>query len=414
MHERRVVVTGMGVISPVGLDVASVWASVVAGRSGIGPITLFDTSDLDVKIGGEAHGFDPLRWVDEKEARRNDRFTLFALAAAQDALAQSRLVVDEHIADRVGVITGSGIGGIWTYTRELEVLNSRGPKAISPFLIPAITIDAPAVQLALRTGARGPNLGIASTCASGADALGLAFGLIRSGQAVAMLAGGFEAALTRVAVAAFSKMRALSRRNEAPEAASRPFDASRDGFVLSEGGALLVLEELTHALDRGAEPLAELVSYAATSDALHVAAPSASGAGAARCLELALEWAGLTPSEVSYVNAHGTGTPAGDPAEVKAIRKALGASAGSVPVSSTKSMTGHLIGGAGPLEAVLCVQAIRHGVIPPTINLTTPDPECDLDLVPGAARKADVRTALSLSFGFGGHNAALVLQRYEG
>jgi 3-oxoacyl-[acyl-carrier-protein] synthase II len=414
MTERRVVVTGMGVVSPVGLDVESAWGSVVAGRSGIGPITLFDTSDLEVKFGGEAHGFDPLAFVEEKEARRNDRFTLFAIAALKEALAQSGLVIDERTADEVGVIVGSAIGGIWSYTREQGVLDTRGPKAVSPFLIPAITVDAPAVQIALRTGARGPNQGVASTCASGADAIGLAFEAIRHGRANAMITGGFEAALTRIGVVAFSRMRALSKRNDQPEKASRPFEAARDGFVLSEGGGLLVLEELEWALARGARPLAEILGYGATSDALHVAAPSASGAGAARCLKLALERAGLAPADVSYVNAHGTSTPLGDPAEVKAIREALGASAERVPVSSTKSMTGHLIGGAGPLELVFCIEAIRTGLIPPTINLDTPDPACDLDLVPGVARRADVRTALSLSFGFGGHNAALMVGRYEG
>jgi beta-ketoacyl-acyl-carrier-protein synthase II len=413
MSERRVVVTGMGVISPVGLDVDTMWGNLVAGRSGIGPITLFDASDLDVRFAGEAHGFDPLLVVDEKEARRNDRFTLFAIAATEQALAQSGLRLTEATAEKVGVVIGSAIGGIWTYTRENGVFEGRGPKWVSPFLIPAITVDAPAVQLALRTGARGPNLGVASTCASGADAVGLAFEAIRRGQVSAMLAGGFEAALTRIGVAAFCRMRALSRRNEEPETASRPFDATRDGFVLSEGGALLVLEDLEFALDRGVEPLAEILGYASTSDALHVAAPSASGAGAARCLELALQRTGLAPAEISYINAHGTSTPAGDCAEVRAIRKALGASAERIPLSSTKSMTGHLIGGAGALETVISVQTIRNGVIPPTINLHNPDPECDLDFVAGTARIADVRTALSLSFGFGGHNAVLVIGRFE-
>jgi len=413
MQGKRVVVTGMGAVSPLGLDVPSTWEGLASGRSGIAEITLFDTSQLDVRIAGEVKGFDPTAYMEEKEARRTDRFTHFAIAALREALAGSGLLIGDANAHAVAVVVGSGIGGIRTYTRDNEVFQRKGARGVSPFLIPAITVDAPSVQVALRTGARGPNLGVATTCASGADAIGLAFEAIRHGRASAALAGGFDAAVTPIAVAAFSSMRALSRRNDEPTAASRPYDATRDGFVLAEGGGLLVLEELEAALGRGAEPLAELVGYAATSDAVHVAAPDATAAGATRCLSLALERAGLAPDEVSYVNAHGTATPAGDSAEVRAIKQAFGRHAYRVPVSSTKSMTGHMIGGAGAVEAIACVQAIRTGTIPPTINLRVPDPQCDLDFVPLVARRSAVETALSISFGFGGHNAVLALRAYR-
>ncbi len=414
MATRRVVVTGMGVISPVGLDVPALWQNLIAGRSGIGPITLFDAGDLEVRIAGEAHGFDPLCYMSAKEARRADRFTQFAIAALGEAVAQSGLRIDAHNAGDVGVIVGSGVGGIWTYSREFEVLREKGPRRINPFLIPMITVDVPAVQIALRTGAQGPNLGLATACATGADAIGQAFETIVRGHAQAMFSGGFEAAITPIGVAAFDQMRALSHRNDDPAGASRPFDADRDGFVLSEGGALLVLEELEFALARGAEPLAELIGYAATSDAAHIAAPDMEGAGAGRCMALALQRAGLSPADVSYINAHGTGTPTGDPAETRAIKQALGPHAGRVPISSTKSMTGHLLGGAGALEAVICIQALRTGLIPPTINLHKADPACDLDYVPNRARQADLTVALSNSFGFGGHNTTLVFRTWSG
>lgn len=410
MNAKRVVVTGMGVISPLGLDVPALWQNLTAGRSGIAAITLFDSSDMSVRIAGEAHGFEPTDYMSAKDARRADRFTQFAIAAIEEALAQSGLIVDDHNAADVGVIVGSGVGGIWTYSQEFEVLSNKGPRRVSPFLIPMITVDVPAVQIALRTGACGPNMAVTSACATGADALGQAYETICRGHARAMFTGGFEAAVTPIGVAAFDRMRALSRRNDDPEGASRPFDADRDGFVMSEGGALLVLEELDFALARGAEPLAEVTGYAATSDATHIAAPDAEGAGAALCMSLAMARAGIAPGDVSYVNAHGTSTLAGDPAETEALKRALGEHAYRVPVGATKSMTGHLIGGAGALEAVICVQALRTGVIPPTINLETPDPACDLDYVPHQARRAELEVALSNSFGFGGHNATLVFR----
>jgi 3-oxoacyl-[acyl-carrier-protein] synthase II len=397
----------------VGLDVPTMWQHLVAGRSGIAPVTHFDASEFGSRIAGEAHGFDATDYMPFKEARRADRFTQFAIAALGQTMAQSGLVINEHNAHDIGVIAGSGVGGIETYTHELDKLRAGGPRRVNPFLVPTITVDIPAVQIALRTGARGPNLGVASACATGADAVGQAFETIRRGHARAMLAGGFEAAVTPIGMAAFDRMRALSRRNDDPQGASRPFDVGRDGFVLAEGGALLLLEELDFALQRGAEPLAELLSYAATSDAIHATAPDPKGIGAARCMSLAMQRAGVTPEQVSAINAHGTSTPLGDPAETEAIKWALGEYAYRVPISATKSMTGHLSGGAGSLEVVICVQTLRENIIPPTINLTTPDPTCDLDYVPNQARQVDVEIILTNSFGFGGHNTTLVLGAFH-
>jgi beta-ketoacyl-acyl-carrier-protein synthase II len=403
----------MGVVSPIGLDVTTMWDNLVAGKSGIAPISLFDTRDFDVRIAGEAHGFDPTDYMSVKDARRADRFGHFAIAGLNQALEQSGLVVNEHNASEIGAIAGSGVGGIATYSKEFDKMRDKGHRKVNPFLVPMITVDVPAVQVALRTGARGPNLGVASACSTGADAIGLACETIVRGHAKAMFAGAFEAAVTPIGVASFSRMRALSRRNDDPEGASRPFDADRDGFVLSEGGALFVLEELDYALARGAEPLAEIVGYAATSDAVHVTAPDENGHGAARCMALAMQYADITPAQVSYVNTHGTSTPLGDPAETKALKLALGEYAYRIPASSTKSMTGHLAGGAGSLEAAICVQALRSGVIPPTINLENPDPTCDLDYVPNQARKADLEVVLTNSFGFGGHNTTLIFKAMD-
>lgn len=412
MAPERVVITGMGVISPVGLSVPAMWENLIAGRSGIRPITLFDTTGFDVRIAGEAHGFDPLNYMEPKEARRTDRFAQFALAAFQQAQAQAGLRAGYHDPYEIGVYIGSGVGGIWTYTQELNVLNERGPRRVNPFLIPSITVDVASVQVAIRAGAQGPNLGLASACATGADAIGQAFEVIRRGHARAMYTGGVEAAVTPIGVAAFDRLRALSHRNDDPPAASRPFDAERDGFVIAEGGAVLVLEALDFALRRGAEPLAEILSYAATSDAVHLTAPDVEGVGASVCMRLALQRAGLRAEQVSYVNAHGTSTPAGDAAETRAIKQALGEHAYRTPVSSTKSMTGHLLGGAGALEAAICVQILRTGILPPTINLNTPDPACDLDYVPHRSRPAQVDVVMSNSMGFGGHNSTLILRRF--
>jgi 3-oxoacyl-[acyl-carrier-protein] synthase II len=409
----RVVVTGMGVVSPVGLNVPDMWKNLAAGRSGIRPITLFDPTPLDVRFAGEAHGFNPIDYMSAKEARRSDRFTQLALAAWQQAQSQSGLLVNAENADQIGVIVGAGIGGITTYTRDLDALREKGPNFVNPFLLTMISSDVAAAQIALRNGARGPNLGISSACASGADAIGQAFNTIRMGCAKAMIAGGCEAGITQIALAALQRMRALSRNNENPAAASRPFDKHREGFVVSEGGAVLVLEELNFALARGAPILAEVAGYANTSDATHVAAPDPEGFGSARCMALAMERAGFSAADVSYINAHGTGTPLGDLAETKAIKCALGEHAYRVPISATKSMTGHLMGGAGALEAVISIEALRTGLIPPTINLDEPDPACDLDYVPLKARQADVEVVLTNSFGFGGHNAVLAFKRFR-
>lgn len=400
----------MGIISPVGLDLPTAWGNLIAGRSGIGPITLFDASNLEVRIAGEAHGFDPANYMSAREARHTDRFTQMAIAALAEASAQSRLVVDKHNAYDVGAIIGSGMGGVWTYTEEFDVLREKGPRRVSPLLVPMIVVDAAAVQVALHTGAQGPNLGVSSACSTGADAIGQAYETIVRGHAQAMFTGAFEAATSVIAVATFDRMRALSRRNDDPGGACRPFAADRDGFVLSEGGAMFVLEELKFALARGAEPLAEVLGYAATSDAAHIAAPDAEGAGAAQCMTLAMQRAGVAPEEISYINAHGTGTLVGDPAETQAIKHAFGDHACRVAISATKSMTGHLMGGVGALEAAICVQTIRTGIIPPTINLHTPDPACDLDYVPNQARRTEVAVAMSNSFGFGGHNGTLILR----
>jgi beta-ketoacyl-acyl-carrier-protein synthase II len=413
MEGKRVVVTGIGVISPVGLDVPTMWQNLTCGHSGIGPITLFDTRDYEVRIAGEVRGFDSLNYMSPKEARRVDRFTHFAIAALQEALDQSRFMIEASFAFDVGVNIGSAAGGVLTYTGEFEVLREKGPRKVSPFLGPSITVDVAAVQVALKTGARGPNYGVASACATGADAIGQAFDLIRQGQVRAMFTGGFEAMVAPITIATFSRMQALSRRNDDPAGASRPFDADRDGFVMSEGGALLVLEDLDFALQRGAEPLAEVIGYASTSDAVHIASPDAEGTGAAQSMQRAMQRAGVSQAQVDYINAHGTGTRLGDPAETRAIKQVFGEAAYRVPVSSTKSMTGHLSGGAGAFEAVVCIQALRHGIIPPTINLHTPDPECDLDYVPLQARPADLDIVMTNSFGFGGHNATLVLKAFR-
>jgi len=413
METKRVVITGMGVISPCGLDTPALWGNLIAGRSGIRRISSFDTSEFEVKIAGEIQGFDPLDYLPAKDARRMDLFSQYALAGLEQALAQSSLRLDDTDAYQVGVLVGSGVGGIWTYTRELDELNKHGPRRVNPFLIPSITVDAPSVQIALRIGARGPNFGLASACSTGADAIGQAYETIRRGHAQVMVTGGVEAAVTPVGVAAFDRMRALSRRNDDPSGASRPFDAGRDGFVISDGGAILILEDLDFALQRGAQPLAELISYASTSDAVHLAAPQNGGAGSAKCMALALDRAGLRPEHISYINAHGTSTTAGDLAETQAIKQVFEQQAYRLPISSTKSMTGHLLGGAGALEAVISILALRQGKIPPTINQTSPDPGCDLDYVPNHARSVRLDSVLSNSFGFGGHNTTLIFKAFR-
>lgn len=408
---RRVVVTGMGAVSPLGLDVPTLWQNIVAGRSGIAPITLFDPEGLDTRFAGEVKGFDPITYMDRKEARRTDRFVQFAIAATREAIQSSDLRITPENSTEIGVFLGSGIGGLETLTTQHEVLRTRGPNRVSPFLVPAMITNMAAGHISILTGARGPNLCTTSACASSAHALGEAAETIRRGWASAIIAGGTEAPITPLGVAAFNSARAISTRNDAPATASRPFDATRDGFVLSEGAAVLILEELEFAQRRGAPILAELISYGATADAHHITQPPEGGEGAARAMRMALKHAGLSPDAVSYINAHGTSTDAGDVAETQAIKSVFGGYASRVPVSSSKSQFGHLLGAAGALEAIISVLSIQHNQVPPTINLHHPDPECDLDYVPNQARAAQVNFVLSNSFGFGGHNVSLVFGR---
>lgn len=409
--ERRVVVTGMGCITPLGNDLTSTWCGLLEARSGIGPITHFDPSRLNVRIAGEVKGFDPTLTLDRKEARRMDRFQQMAHASAVEALQSARLEIRDDIAERVGVLVGSGIGGITCLSDGFRVLFERGPSRISPFLITQMLIDLAPGLISILLGARGPNFATVSACATSANAVGEAAELIRRGQADAMIAGGSEAGIVEISLAAFGNMRALSSRNDEPERASRPWDAGRDGFVLAEGAGMLVLEELEFARARKAPVLAELVGYGCTSDASHITEPAPGGEGAARAMRQALERANMRPDEIDYLNAHGTSTPAGDRAESDAIKAVFGESARHLPISSTKSMTGHLLGAAGGLESIICVQAMREGCLPPTINYEVPDPECDLDYVPNHPRRAHINAALNNSFGFGGHNVSLIFRQ---
>jgi 3-oxoacyl-[acyl-carrier-protein] synthase II len=409
---HRVVVTGIGAVSPVGLDASATWTALISGRSGIGRIELFDPSDQEVTIAAEVKGFDPTVAMDRKEARHNDRFVQFAAAAAREAVEQAGLTIDSGNSAEIGVIIGSGIGGIATLSEQLDVLRDKGPRRVSPFLVPMMISDMASGQVSILLGARGPNVCTVSACSSGADAIGYSFEVIRRGDAVAMVTGGAEAAITPIGVAGFAAARALSTRNDDPSTASRPFDADRDGFVLGEGAAILVLESLEHAQQRGAVILAELRGYGMTADAHHITQPAEGGEGGARAMRHALDQAGMCAEEVDYVNAHGTSTPLNDKFETMAIKAVLGEHAYRIPVSSIKSMVGHLLGAAGALEACVCVQTIQNGIIPPTINYTTPDPECDLDCTPNAARNAPVKVVLSNSFGFGGHNSSLLFREF--
>jgi 3-oxoacyl-[acyl-carrier-protein] synthase II len=409
---RRVVVTGIGLVTPVGLTAEETWDALTNGRSGIGPITLFDARGFDSRIAGEVKGFDPLRFMERKEARRADRFTHFAAAAAQEALTQAGLDIGSEDGQRTAIIVGTAMGGIMTLAEEFEQLRTKGPGRVSPFLMPMMLPDMASGQLSIRLGARGPNYALVSACASGADAIGEAANMIARGDADVALAGGAEAPITPIAVAGFAAAKALSTRNDDPATASRPFAAGRDGFVIAEGGGLLVLEAEEHAKARGARILAEVAGYAATSDAYHITQPDEQGEGAVRAMRLALERAGLQADDVDYINAHGTSTPLNDRMETLAIKRAFGEHAYHVPISSTKSMTGHLLGAAGAVEAAVCVLVIDRGVIPPTANYVEPDPECDLDYVPNVARPATVDVAMTNSFGFGGHNSCLIFRRY--
>jgi 3-oxoacyl-[acyl-carrier-protein] synthase II len=404
----------MGCISPVGNKVKETWESILAGRSGAGMITHFDASKHKTRFAAEVKGFDPVVLFGQREARKMDRFTQFAAAVAMEALDQSGLKIDESNRDRVGVMIGTGIGGIGSLLEQVEVMRERGPDRVSPFLVPMMISDSAAGMLAIRFGARGPNMALATACASGNNAIGEALEIIRRGAADAMMAGGSEAALVPVAMAGMNVMTALSTRNDDPQTASRPFDKDRDGFLMGEGAGMVILESLEHAQARGANILCELTGYGTTDDAHHISAPAENGAGAAIAMKLALENADLDFGDVGYINAHGTSTPLNDKSETAAIKTVFGEQAYNIPISSTKSMTGHLLGASGALEAVFCILAIREEILPATINYHTPDPACDLDYVPNQPRKASPKHVMSNSFGFGGHNATLIFSRFEG
>lgn len=410
---KRVVVTGLGCVSPVGNTVSETWKALIAGESGAAPITHFDASRHKTKFAAEVKGFDGAALFGAREARKMDRFAQFAAAAALEALTHAKFTIDASNRDRVGILIGSGIGGIITLLAEQETLRERGPDRVSPFLIPMMIADSAAGILAIRTGARGPNLSLATACATGTNAVGEAAEMIRRGAADVMIAGAAEAAIVPIAMAGMNVMGALSTRNDAPEKASRPFDKNRDGFLMGEGAAVMILESLEHAQARGAEILCEFSGYGTSDDAYHISAPAENGAGAALSMRLALEDAGLSVNEIDYINAHGTSTPLNDKSETAAIKTVFGEQAYRIPVSSTKSMTGHLLGASGALEAVVCAQVLREDILPPTINYETPDPECDLDYVPNRARAAKPKHVMSNSFGFGGHNATLILSRFE-
>lgn len=407
---RRVLVTGVGSVSPLGGDMDALWDGLVAGRSGAGPITRFDASALDSRIACEVKDFSTEGILDRKDVKRMDRFVQFAAVAAHEAIRRARLDPESLDRDRVGVVIGSGIGGMETFEQQHRALLERGPGRVSPFFIPMMISDMAAGQVSLQFGFRGPNFGTVSACASGAHAIGEALRLLRAGDADVMICGGAEATITPMAIAGFCSARALSTRNDEPQRASRPFDVDRDGFVIAEGAGLLVLETEEHARRRDAPILCELGGYGATADAYHLTNPAEDGNGAARAMRRALDDAGVTPGDVDYINAHGTSTPAGDPVEVTAVKSVFGEHARKVMMSSTKSMTGHLLGAAGGLEAAITALVLERGVVPPTINLEHADPRCDLDFVPRQARTHAVRVAVSNSFGFGGHNAALVLK----
>jgi len=409
---RRVVVTGVGLLCGCGIGTDAVWQSLLAGSSGIGPITLFDASRHDARIAGEVRGFDPLNWVEKKEIKKMGRFIQFALAGADFAMKMSGLAVTPEISEEVGVYIASGIGGFDVIEREHTKLLQGGPGKISPFFIPATIVNLAAGHISIRYGARGPNSATATACSASAHAIGDAFKIIQRCDADAMICGGAEAAITPLSVGGFAAARSLSTRNDEPTRASRPFDAQRDGFVIGEGAGILILEELEFARRRGAPILAEVVGYGMTGDAFHITQPAEGGDGAYRVMKRGVKDAGVTPDVIGYVNAHGTSTPIGDAIETAAMKKLFGEKAKSVPVSSTKSMTGHLLGGAGGLEAGISVLALRDQILPPTINYENPDPECDLDYVPNQARKAEVHYALSNSFGFGGTNACLLFKRW--
>ncbi|MCM8759788.1 MAG: beta-ketoacyl-ACP synthase II [Candidatus Omnitrophica bacterium] len=414
MKEKRgVVITGLGLVTPVGNEVATTWKNLVEGKSGIGPIREFDATNFPTRIAAEVKDFD-LGLIDKKSSRRMDKFVQFAIKAAYEAVKDSGISFDNEDTDRVGVIIGAGIGGLRIIEQQhLQLINS-GPSRISPLLIPMLIPDMAAGQVAIMFGLKGPNFATVSACASGAHAIAVACELIRTGKMDIVLAGGTESCITPLGLAGFCSMRALSERNEEPEKASRPFDAKRDGFVMGEGSGIVVMESMEHARARGARIYAKMLGYGMSCDAYHITAPDPEGVGASLCMKYAIEDAGILPEQIMYINAHGTSTPLNDKSETLAIKKVFGEHAYKIPISSNKSMLGHLLGAAGAVEFICTILTMYHGIIPPTINYEVPDPDCDLDYVPNTARKQDVKISISNSFGFGGHNICLCVQRYEG
>jgi 3-oxoacyl-[acyl-carrier-protein] synthase II len=413
MSSRRVVVTGAGMVSPLGTGVEKSWQALIQGKSGIGKITKFDATGFETTIAGEVKDFVPENFIDKKEMKRMDIFIQYAIAASVMAMEDSGLKIPPGKADRVGVVVGAGLGGLTTIEFFHKVLLEKGPGRISPFFIPMLIVNEAPGQISMRFGAKGPNTSAVTACATGNHNIGDAWRIIQRGDADAIITGGVEATITPLAVSGFNAMRAISTRNDEPEKASRPFDKDRDGFVIGEGAGILVLEEMNQALERGAKIYAEIVGYGLSGDAYHITAPAPDGGGAARCMAMALRTANIAPEEVDYINAHGTSTPINDPIETKAIKTVFGEHARKLPISSTKSMTGHLLGGAGGVEAIFTILTLCRGILPPTTNYETPDPECDLDYVPNQARKADVRVAMTNAFGFGGTNAVLIFKRFE-
>ncbi|MDP2932437.1 MAG: beta-ketoacyl-ACP synthase II [Chloroflexota bacterium] len=410
---RRVVVTGLGAVSPVGLTVDSMWQALIAGKSGVGDISSFDPAPFATRFAAEVKGFDPGQYVNRRQAHRMDRFTQFAVVASLQAAAAANLTLNPDNAYDTGVIVGNSVCGLLSVCEQYKILSELGPARVSPILAPTMTGDAASVQVSLTLGAKGMNYAPSSACSSGSDAIGQAYEMIRQGNARIMIAGGTEAPIMPLVLAAFGAIRALSTRNSSPQEACRPFDAERDGFVLGEGAAVVVLEDADYALERGAPILAEMVGYGATSDAFHLTQPSPDGESASRAVRLALKRANLTPYDIDYINAHGTATLLNDRVETAVVKNVFGDRARHVPISASKSMLGHLLGAAGSIEAVITVLSLVHGVLPPTINLTHPDPECDLDYVPNRARRVKIHTAMSNSFGFGGHNSVLIFRQYR-
>ncbi len=410
---QRVAVVGMGAVTPIGNDLPTTWAGILAGRSGVGPITQFDPSDFKTRIAAEVKDFDPGRYVDVKEARRLDRFTLMAMAATQEAVADSGLDIAAEDPRRVGVLIGSAVGGIHVLLEQVDIIKERGARRVSPFAITGLMPNAAAGQVSIMLGVRGPSMAVVTACATGSHSLGEAADVIRRGNADIMIAGGAEAGIVPIAIAAFDNMHAITSRNDEPERASRPFDADRDGFVVGEGAGIMVLERMDRAKARGARIYAELSGYGATNDAFHIAAPAEDGQGATESMLMALKAGGIAPDEVDYVNAHGTSTRLNDAIETRAIKTVFGEHAYELAVSSTKSMIGHLLGAAGAVEGITAVMAIHEQVLPPTVNYETPDPDCDLDYVPNQARPSSIRVAISNSFGLGGHNGTVAFRKVE-